>query len=560
MREAVARLILLIWFGAGFALYIAKRQDLYPMATLFKLLGLWLAIGLGAAVWSARRNRNPFDKMTAAELQRMVAFVQTVGNNQNVGPSDRAWIVALASKYTPGLDENQQLSLFNAFLRRHRREMLAALTPRQNLHNGPSVVLVRAQRRPGFDVTHNGSSWFGGLPALGSQTWPTDAGGQLMTPLAQIDLAGLAEHLKIPNLPETGSLAFFAALPEQGKMAGAVRYVPGAVGKLTPPDQPLPPVLNHSFGGAMRRGAPGADQTLYPRMAMERVLVSANDQETPEAFKAEIEQQIGPGREFNLAPSLFEDVMPLDRQPYNRDSLLRFLHGAKIALGNATQAELRKFQANYATSAKGLTAQLETAAEGHARLQTGLKNTLSALRRVEEILADFPSAVSHLSKGLSALESWAKAGDPWQPLTETEQEMLAPLLEPWTTSGARGWSLLKYSYAIHHRMSDCVKETLLVMAVAEDKVFATLPAPVRDAVNGPWRQAYEQRRHKMFGTPDSVQTAAAENAHAYLLVQLQCDDVAGFQWGDAGVLQFWIRPDDLGAGHWDKAYMTFEGH
>jgi Domain of unknown function (DUF1963) len=109
-------------------------------------------------------------------------------------------------------------------------------------------------------------------------------------------------------------------------------------------------------------------------------------------------------------------------------------------------------------------------------------------------------------------------------------------------------------------MADCVRETLLVIAVAPDRDFATLPAPVRAAVEGPWRQPYDRGHHQMFGCPDSIQEAADANAQSYLLLQLQCDDIAGFHWGDAGVLQFWIRPADLKAGRWDRAYMTFEGN
>lgn len=193
-------------------------------------------------------------------------------------------------------------------------------------------------------------------------------------------------------------------------------------------------------------------------------------------------------------------------------------------------------------------------------MQRRLDNTLTELRRVDGILADFPNAVAQLSEELSTLERWAQAGDPSQPLTAAEQDMLAPLLEPWTKTGAQGWSLLKHTSNIHRTMSACVTETLLVMAVAKDHIFATLPAPVRDAINGPWRQSYGQSRHKMFGCPDSVQSAAEDNTHAHLLAQWKCDDVAGFHWGDAGVLQFWIKPDDLQAGHWHNAYMTFEGH
>lgn len=63
----------------------------------------------------------------------------------------------------------------------------------------------------------------------------------------------------------------------------------------------------------------------------------------------------------------------------------------------------------------------------------------------------------------------------------------------------------------------------------------------------------------MFGEPDSVQDAASTYMGCYLLLQLQCDDLAGFHWGDAGILQFWIRPADLEAGRWDRVTMSFEG-
>lgn len=395
---------------------------------------------------------------------------------------------------------------------------------------------------------------------LGTQTWPRSDDGQLMTPLAQIDLSGLAAHLKIPDLPETGSLAFFAGFHKNGSDKGAVRFVPGTVGKLTQPETPLRSIENQTFGGALRRGAPGKDQTLYPRMAMERVLVSADGWTDLGAFAAEVELRLGPARQYSLAPSLFKDVMPDLAHPYNRDSLLRFLFGAEIAMGEATQTELRSLQAGLAARVEGFANQLTTATEGKVRLQSALDNTLTALRKVEAILADSPTHIPQLSKDLSTLKNWALTGDLWQPFTQTERDMLAAILARWTEQSSRGHALLAYSHGVHRPMSDCVAETLLVMAVAEDSIFATLPAPVRDAINGPWRQPIKGRHHKMFGAPESVQTAAEDNAHASLLAQFQCDDVAGFHWGDAGVLQFWIRPDDLGAGAWDKAYMTFEGH
>jgi hypothetical protein len=53
---------------------------------------------------------------------------------------------------------------------------------------------------------------------------------------------------------------------------------------------------------------------------------------------------------------------------------------------------------------------------------------------------------------------------------------------------------------------------------------------------------------------------ALDNAKALVILQPHCDDVAGFHWGDAGALQYWMRPADLATGRWDWAFMTFEGH
>ena len=64
----------------------------------------------------------------------------------------------------------------------------------------------------------------------------------------------------------------------------------------------------------------------------------------------------------------------------------------------------------------------------------------------------------------------------------------------------------------------------------------------------------------MWGDPDSIQNAAGENQGSYLILELQCDDLAGFYWGDKGVLQFWMTPTAMKAGRWEEAYVTFEGN
>lgn len=507
----------------------------------------------------AKKGVFPFEEMTVEECKRAVEIMQQARTRDELWTVDRRWIRRLFFKHAPGFKPELQMDLFISYMKSEGEDRAGLV--REQLHDGPAVVLARAARRPGFDVTRDGTSWFGGLPALGDRAWPLDPQGQPMTPLAQIDLTGLAEAVKVPGLPTGGSLAFFAALPETGKWVGQVVHVmePGAP---TQPPAPLPPVLNHSFGGPIRRGEPGDHQLLYPRMAMQLVPITASRRKDRKAFHAEVEAALGPGREYNLSASLFKEAMPDPKRPWNRDSLLRFLHGARIALGSGEAAEtrLKKTQAGYASSITGLTEKLAGEPPDREVLQARLENTRAALRRLDGVLADFPAATRQLVQELEAMETWAQRGDRWAPLTEGDQEMLAPLLEPWTDLAGLGYAHLDRTSQVHRYIKDCVDETLLAMAVAEDGIFGLLPEPVRAAINGPWRQPYDRGHHQMFGCPASVQVAAEENEDARLLFQLQCDDIAGFRWGDAGVLQYWIRPADLEAGRWDRVYMTFEGH
>ena len=92
------------------------------------------------------------------------------------------------------------------------------------------------------------------------------------------------------------------------------------------------------------------------------------------------------------------------------------------------------------------------------------------------------------------METWAQRGDRWAPLIEGDQEMLAPLLEPWTDLAGLGYAHLDRTSQVHRYIKDSVDETLLAMAVAEDGIFGLLPEPVR--VKG---GKFEQREYLTFG-------------------------------------------------------------
>jgi uncharacterized protein YwqG len=58
-----------------------------------------------------------------------------------------------------------------------------------------------------------------------------------------------------------------------------------------------------------------------------------------------------------------------------------------------------------------------------------------------------------------------------------------------------------------------------------------------------------------------IQTAADEMAREHvLLLQLSPDEALGWDLGDNGALQYWIRPADLAARRFEQSVLTFESH
>jgi len=65
--------------------------------------------------------------------------------------------------------------------------------------------------------------------------------------------------------------------------------------------------------------------------------------------------------------------------------------------------------------------------------------------------------------------------------------------------------------------------------------------------------------HQMFGLGTAIQSAPLDHSDKILLLQLASTPSLFWMFGDAGVYQVWITPDDLRAGRWDRAFATLEG-
>lgn len=90
-------------------------------------------------------------------------------------------------------------------------------------------------------------------------------------------------------------------------------------------------------------------------------------------------------------------------------------------------------------------------------------------------------------------------------------------------------------------------------------LFAKLPESLVKFINTNYRTPTHNFHH-MFGLGADVQEAPYRHYGDHLLLQIAFDSLAQMRFGDVGVVQFWISPDDLSARRWNKVTTTFEGH
>jgi uncharacterized protein YwqG len=65
--------------------------------------------------------------------------------------------------------------------------------------------------------------------------------------------------------------------------------------------------------------------------------------------------------------------------------------------------------------------------------------------------------------------------------------------------------------------------------------------------------------HQLLGQPMMIQDPPPAEDHR-LLAQFTYDSGLGWRFGDVGAFQYWLKPEDLAAGRWGRARLTFESH
>jgi hypothetical protein len=173
--------------------------------------------------------------------------------------------------------------------------------------------------------------------------------------------------------------------------------------------------------------------------------------------------------------------------------------------------------------------------------------------RLEARVAESERGAAEFERFVRDVADWVRGTDPWQPMPPEAVGRLASTFD----RGKQDFGEFTGG-AMLYSLDDLETETLLALATADDRAYATLPEAVRTLINtryllaaGGW--------HQMFGTGVDIQgNAAVENEGNVMLLQLVHDDMLHWQFGDMGAFQFWIPPEDLARGNWAAARVTFE--
>jgi hypothetical protein len=149
--------------------------------------------------------------------------------------------------------------------------------------------------------------------------------------------------------------------------------------------------------------------------------------------------------------------------------------------------------------------------------------------------------------------AWAEGRDPWAQMADADIERLK-------AGVARAQKEFR-AFLGYIQLNYLETPTLRAMLTGPERAYAALPEKVRARVNRDYLLP-PNVWHQMFGRGVEIQndSFAMREEGNIMLLQLTYDDLMEWSFGDNGIYQFWIAPDDLASGKWSAAKMSFECH
>lgn len=407
------------------------------------------------------------------------------------------------------------------------------------------VVLIRKPRERDRDWFMD-RSWLGGLPKLGDLEWPCDADGTPLPFAAQIDMTELAATCPEMPLSWDGSLAFFFG-------TGAVVAVPAGDHPFSPPPGDLPPAFDeggYPFPPKANRLSrqffpfwPVAPMALNLPGPLRKHQDPANDEPISKAMATAVSRYATPRTQNFTAEARGTPWTPT-----------LWWHGVNH-LGDQLHAALDGAGRILALQRDGL----RHAEAALASLEAQDGPDTEALEAARQDVADKRAAYASIEaqrNGLpdmiAAIDQFVSGRDPWQQLTLEEygivDEFLAELNSHYE-------DLVRYHAP--HIPAELATLSLRTMVTDTPEALAAMPEDQLSRINHEYRLP-TKHLHQMFGLGAGTQSVRNDHRSDILLLQLGCDDMMEWRWGEAGLFQFWISPDDAAAGNWGSVQLTFE--
>jgi hypothetical protein len=364
-------------------------------------------------------------------------------------------------------------------------------------------------------------SHFGGVPTVPlGFTWPfvvqPDGRDRALTFVLQVDCAAIPEDGRLGLMPDRGQLYVFLDLDWGNHWVWSVRYETGDPDSFVPARVPTGLPKAYSERAAWSWAQHDDDwPSLLPSWSLQPVLVTGEEAEGDE-------REFWPG-------------------PIDLGRALTDVDGAVVPTRYyENQYDDGVLVRPYATFPHDWQA---------VRIATGLLRARhlrpvgGAVTHTEEEAASFADAVRRWSDR-------AAQEEPWDRLSEDDSDAV--------------WQLfLDHQSVTLYSLSDAVNESLDATLAGNPDAATWLPAEalalvrIRHALasTGP-RGLHASVHQMMLGPPSYVQGDAEERIGEWvLLLELSSDPPIGHHFGE-GVLQFWIRPDDLAARRFDLVELT----
>lgn len=383
------------------------------------------------------------------------------------------------------------------------------------------VALVRKPRERRRDWFAD-ASWFGGLPRLGNQRWPRDAGGTPLPFAAQIDLAELAAARPDLPLPQAGSLAFFLG-------AGAVVAVPAGTYDFSEPPADLPPAYEEG-----RQPFP-ARQTRLARWFFPfwPVALRPLDGVEPQDDAA-IAAMLGAAPRDH--PFYAAGVgAPVETLWWH--SMLHLTDCLHDALEDAPRLTAQRRDELARQHAEIVRLRTDSAAMPYA-----LEDAQEIAEQMEAEFAMLQDQAAALPDMVAALDGFVAERDPLARLTPDELAIAADVLSE-----------------VHERYGEVVRThapgTLAQLATISARalvsgppeMLAALPDVILSRINRDYRLP-PVHLHRMLDADDCE----------VVLLQLGYDDLVEWTWPETGVWRYRIDAESFLAGNWNAVRLSFE--